>query len=123
MGIRLQSLNKRRAGTTRGAMFAEASRVKMIREAVRLAVVAALNDDMKASRLTAVHVTRVGARLDEDNLVGACKPVADGIAKALGVNDREFSLYGRDPARIAYHPEQEFQGRGVYSIEIALHFE
>lgn len=37
-----------------------------------------------------VRMTRVAPReLDDDNLAGACKSIRDGIADALGINDRD----------------------------------
>jgi len=39
-------------------------------------------------------------RWDDDNAISACKPLRDGIADALGINDREMAtgrLWWRDP--------------------------
>jgi len=59
-----------------------------------------------------IHVwfTRFGVRLlDDDNLVGAFKACRDGVADALGVNDRDV--------RYTWHYDQK---RGPYSIRIDL---
>lgn len=31
---------------------------------------------------------------DDDNLIAACKPLYDGLARALGIDDRRFKLAG-----------------------------
>lgn len=59
-----------------------------------------------------VTMTRVSPReLDDDNLAGALKHVRDGIADALGMNDR-------DP-RIHWAVAQR-QDSGGYSVEVTI---
>jgi hypothetical protein len=51
-------------------------------------------------------IMKRGRALDEDNLVASCKAHLDGIAKALGVDDRGWTLgtvtQVRDPEGIGY---------------------
>lgn len=55
---------------------------------------------LRGGRL-AVTITRLAPRrLDDDNLAAACKAVRDGIADALGVDDRDPRIVWR-PAQIA----------------------
>ena len=105
---------------TRAAMFAKAKRVKTIRNATAWAVRAVLAGDKRAP--LEVTITRVSARrLDDDNLVAAGKPCADGVADALGVNDRAFVLFGDRPGiKLSY--AQRSEGRGVFAVEVSLRF-
>lgn len=58
------------------------------RAAAMLFTNAAMNGDRMAK---SVLITRVAPRfLDTDNLVGATKHLQDGIADALGINDRNM---------------------------------
>jgi hypothetical protein len=46
----------------------------------------------RGSRL-AITLTRIAPRwLDDDNLAGACKAVRDGVADAIGLDDRDHRL-------------------------------
>lgn len=60
-----------------------------------------------------VLLTRIAPRaLDDDNLRGALKAVRDGVADALGVDDR-------DPG-VTWAYAQRRGGKGVYAVEIAV---
>jgi hypothetical protein len=67
-------------------------------------------------------MTRIGVYgLDEDNLSGGLKAIRDGIAKALGVDDRDASMGGA----IAWKVSQEkfdpsLRGRQRYGIRIRI---
>jgi hypothetical protein len=57
--------------------------------------------------------------LDDTNLIAAFKPVEDGIARAVGLNDRDFVIVGDRPGvRVTF--AQEKRGAGVYGVEIVL---
>lgn len=65
------------------------------RAKIRKVVAYWLSTKVKGVRLPClVRMIRVAASngLDDDNLVAACKPVRDGIADALGVDDRTASI-------------------------------
>lgn len=60
-----------------------------------------------------VNLTRIAPRaLDDDNLASAMKAVRDGVADALGINDR-------DP-RVAWTYGQEKRGVGEYAVRIII---
>jgi hypothetical protein len=60
-----------------------------------------------------VQITRVAPRsLDTDNLAGACKHVRDGIADALGVDDRHSHLVAYSYAQ-AKGPAKHYEVRVV----------
>lgn len=60
-----------------------------------------------------VTMVRLSAgKLDDDNLLGACKGVRDGVADAYGVADN-------DP-RISWRYAQERCARGKYGVRIEL---
>lgn len=94
----------------RGHWAKRAGRAKAQRFTVTLALRARL------AKLTApltVMLTRVAPRaLDDDNLRGALKAVRDGVADALGIDDR-------DP-RVTYAYAQRRGTAGQYAVEIAL---
>jgi hypothetical protein len=91
--------------------MAKARRVSAQRNAVRLI----LRVPVHAVRLPAVVLlTRLApsSGLDDDNLRSSMKAVRDGVADALGIDDR-------DP-RVAWHYAQERSPRGVYSVRIRI---
>lgn len=74
-------------------------RAATVKAHVRWAYLAALEADTGeqfAQRPVTVNVTvhpkARGPLPDKDNTVAACKAYLDGIAKAIGVNDREFAV-------------------------------
>jgi len=61
-----------------------------------------------------VRLVRIAPRgLDDDNLGAAFKSVRDGIADALGIDDR-------DP-RVAYVPDSETGGVKEYAIRLEFY--
>jgi hypothetical protein len=70
--------------------WADRSRaVRPIREAGYLAVKSLLVRHTICIPSCVITMTRFGRKLDDDNLATACKPLRDGIADALGINDRD----------------------------------
>ncbi len=61
-----------------------------------------------------ITMNRLGRRLDDDNLAGACKPLRDGIADAFGLNDRD--------SRIKWVPAQSPAPKGVMGCAITISF-
>jgi hypothetical protein len=60
-----------------------------------------------------VTMTRISSRLlDSDNIYGALKHVRDGVADALGINDR-------DP-RVTWKCEQRKGARGQRAVQIEI---
>lgn len=60
-----------------------------------------------------VTMTRIAPRqLDDDNLPSALKHVRDGIADALGIDDR-------DP-RVTWQCAQKTDGRGYYAVDVMI---
>jgi hypothetical protein len=71
-------------------------------------------------RPTSIVLTRISAgRLDDDGLVSSLKQVADGLAHAIGVNDRDFVWLGDRPG-VRILPSQRSEGRGRFGVEIIL---
>lgn len=103
--------------TTRGAAMAHARAKRTVRDCVQMHVAAVWRrraDGLPCSIL----VTRIGpGTLDDDNLVASLKDPLDGIALALGVNDRTFVLLG-DREGIRIEPRQRSEGRGRYALEV-----
>jgi hypothetical protein len=95
-GLKLQSLNQTFRGTTRGARFAAAAKVRKQRDDVTLILRSRLGTVPPALPLV-VTVTRVApGTLDaHDNLPGACKHVVDALASWLGVDDRNEGITWR----------------------------
>lgn len=68
---------------------------------------------VKPSSIKVIRISR--GRLDDDNLVGALKYIRDGIAEALLVDDKTFTL-GKD-----FFCEQRTPGKaGVYGVLIEI---
>ncbi len=67
----------------------KARAVRPIREAGCLAVKSLLVRHRVCIPSCVISMTRFGRKLDDDNLATACKPLRDGIADALGINDRD----------------------------------
>jgi hypothetical protein len=60
-----------------------------------------------------VTITRIApCRLDSDNLATACKSIRDGVADAIGLDDR-------DP-RVEWRYEQERAGVRVYGVRLEV---
>ena len=60
-----------------------------------------------------VLLTRISpGTLDDDNLQGALKAIRDGVADALGIDDR-------DP-RVSWRYAQAKAGKGVYAVRIEV---
>ena len=72
------------------------------------------------SRTTIVRVS--SGRLDDDNLVGACKGIRDGIAEALGFDDRLFTIGGVAGVESfpLFYTQAKPGQRGVYACQIEL---
>jgi hypothetical protein len=69
-----------------------------------------------------VSITRVvgGCGLDDDNLRGALKYIRDGIADALGIDDKRFNIEGGIPLEYS----QATPGtRGACGVKIDIHWE
>src|SRR5258707_2059409 len=83
-----------------------------------------LGSDMWKKRPTRLTVTRAssGNIGDDDGLIGALKFVRDGTAKALNIDDAEFSIQGKRPELVPVFYEQMHSGKpkvcGVF-IEIS----
>lgn len=115
-GLRLEGLNRRQFGASQKAVFAKSRAIAAVRDSVATHCLRFV----RFGRLEAIRVTRISAgTLDDDNLVGACKPVLDGIAKAFGVNDKTFVILG-DREGVKVTPLQRSEGRGKFALEIHL---
>jgi hypothetical protein len=66
-------------------------------------------------------ITRIASRsLDDDNLIGACKAIRDGIAEALLFDDARFSV-AHDEGKLALDYKQARAGaRKTYAVLIEL---
>jgi|HubBroStandDraft_5_1064220.scaffolds.fasta_scaffold142995_1 hypothetical protein len=116
IGLKLITPNATRF-TTRGAAMAHAAKKRAIRDCVQ-AYVASVWRRNGDGMPTAITFRRFGPRrLDDDNLVAACKDPVDSVALALGVNDKTFVMFGDRPG-IRLHFDQ-VAGR-EYGLEIDL---
>ena len=105
-GIKLESLNVTFRGTTRGARFAAAAKVRRTRDAVEMVLRSRLGNAPSLPLIVTVTRVAPGRGLDaHDNLPGACKHVVDAVAKWLGIDDR-------DP-RVSWRYDQKADGRTV----------
>lgn len=124
--IEARTKQSRPVGASKGAIFAEAARVKTLRASIRRAVERGVDawvvlHGVKPT-LARVRVVRLSnGKLDDTNLVGSCKPIEDGVADAFGVNDKHFSMFGEE-GKIAYEPRQEHCKRGVKGIRVEIEF-
>lgn len=101
-----------------GEAIAHRKRVELAMSAVEQCKV---QDRGRPSRVTIVRLST--GKLDDDNLAAACKAIRDGIAEGLLFDDREFSIAGQDPAKVALFYAQRAPGkRGVHGIVIELQF-
>lgn len=95
--------------------MAKARRMAGLRSAAGLAVKAMFRGQLPTGRL-AVRIVRLAPRklrsLDRDNLESAAKPIRDGVADALGVDDA-------DP-RVCFVVDQEIHPKSEVRIEVYL---
>lgn len=125
--LKLHSLNKSGFGMSRGAAMAEMARVRLVRETVKQSVLFVVGAQLRPSSVT---VTRLSTgSLDDDNLVGSMKSCRDGIARALGFDDRLFAVIPpgvnalAQVGRIPFFPRQASSGkRGVFGCRVVLDF-
>lgn len=109
--LRLVSFANTR-GASQGAVYARAERVKTHRQ-VGFAAGQLFRPHLASvrARYFVVRLTRMAPRaMDDDNLANAFKSVRDGVASALGVNDRD--------ARVRYVTDQV---PGEHLVRIALY--
>jgi len=91
----------------------KARRTKPQRDTVGLVVRAALAGAGVTAPMTVTLVRCApSSGLDDDNLASACKGVRDGVADALGIDDR-------DP-RVTWRYAQERSRPGKYSVRIVI---
>ncbi len=97
----------------RGHWAKRARRMKQHRQAAAFVVRGALHGAGVTAPIT-VTITRVAPSngLDDDNLVGSAKGVRDGVADALGIDDR-------DP-RVTWCYAQRRAKKGDWSVEIRI---
>lgn len=103
-------------GMTVGAMMGHRNRVKRERSWARSAVEQAIGKrDAKPAKITFSRVS--SGCMDDDGVVGAFKATRDGVADALGVNDRDFSIGGMVPGKTPVFYAQIKPGRqGVKAV-------
>ena len=85
-------------GQSRGAAIAKSRRVKLHRRRAKLATLELLGIQYHKKGLpvpafngyTLAHFFKTAAFRDDDNADGACKAYRDGIAEALGIDDRQL---------------------------------
>lgn len=118
--VRAVSANVSKRGMSRGARMAQVEAAKKARFTTSMMVRSARASNMAPP--LEVYVTRISfGKLDDDNLAAALKHVLDGVADALGVDDKTFVLFGTRPG-IRIHPRQRSEGRGRYGVEIEMRF-
>ena len=86
-GVLLKSPNGGAGFVSRGGMFANAKRIRELRQTIYLRVLAMVGR-RKVTGIPRVTLTRLSAgELDVDNLHAACKPCWDSVARGLGLKD------------------------------------
>ena len=123
-GMRLLSPNQTR-GHTRQAAIIASHQIKAERQRTKVEVqlFVARKELRSLGAPAEIGLTRIGPRrLDDSNLANAFKAVEDGIAAALGLNDKGFVWFGARPG-VRVMPEQRSEGPGVYAVEIVLRWE
>jgi hypothetical protein len=102
-------------GASRGAAFAKAEEVKTQRQVGEYAGRVMFRPRLLArSPFHVVLLTRVAPRaLDDDNLAHALKAVRDGVAKGLGIDDRD--------SRVRYVLDQQRGDVGQHLVRVALY--
>lgn len=118
--LKTQRPNESFRGMSQGAMMGIRSKNKATGERTRAAI--EQSGVVTRGRPCRVELTRVTTgKMDDDGLVGAMKFVRDGVAKALGFDDREMSIGGMVAGKIPVFYGQRAPGkRGVYAVEILL---
>jgi hypothetical protein len=118
--LRTQRPNESFRGMSQGAMMGIRAKNKATGERTRAAI--EQSGIITRGRPSKVTLTRVTTgKMDDDGLVGAMKFVRDGIAKALGFDDREMSIGGMVAGKIPIFYDQRAPGkRGVYAVEILI---
>ncbi len=120
-GMKLESLNRRNFGASKGAAMARASKIKAVRRCVELRIREACGP--LTVPLRTIRIVRISAGvLDDDNFCGSLKPALDGVATALGLNDRTFVIVGERPG-VRVLPSQRSEGKGVFAVELELDFD
>jgi hypothetical protein len=120
-GLRFLNPNDSRGRSSRLGAIVRSRTKAATRDAVRAHVLAAWP---RGGVLEEVGLLRVGPRLlDSDNLVAGAKALLDGIALAVGVNDRRFVVHRghsavQDPIPVWLTHGSD--GAGVYAVEISL---
>jgi hypothetical protein len=90
-----------------------AKRTKQARQTVGLVMAGSLSFHGRPDFPLVVTLTRIAPRdLDSDNLAISQKGVRDGVADALGIDDR-------DPL-VAWRYDQRRGKRGQYAVEITI---
>jgi crossover junction endodeoxyribonuclease RusA len=92
---------------------AKANRAKIIRSSACLMVSPHRRKILSIGPMLTIRLTRIAPReLDDDNLVRGCKAARDGVADALGMDDRDRRL------RWAYAQERGEPGEYAVRIDI-----
>lgn len=104
-------------GASRGAVKAKARRVRAQRQlGQRIGGLFRGPVTRLPARFFVVHLCRVSPRaLDDDNLGGALKAVRDGIARAIGINDRS--------PLVRYVPSLQRGAPGEHLLRVELYVE
>ena len=110
--LKTKSPNEGKGGNTPKFFAMRSAYIAGCRGRARAGVAQAIAKHALYDLVEKIIITRVSSgTLDDDNLGGALKPIRDGIADALAVNDADFSLEGRDEAKLALHYRQAKPGR------------
>ncbi len=77
---------------------------------------------LERGRPAKVVITRISTgKLDDDNLAGSQKATRDGVAEALLIDDKEFSIAGEVDGAVALYYRQAAPGkRGVFGVRIEI---
>lgn len=121
--VRIDGLETTTPNTTRfrtpGGARAHHRRNKVVRETVWARVLAAVGNRVRSRGVASIRVTRFSrGQLDDDNLIAAVKSARDGIAKAIGIDDRWFSVTSA-PGKIPFICEQS-PGKPGLAIEVVF---
>ena len=100
-----------------GAMYADRNRVAGIKQTVYLRTLAMLGRRkvVGVPRVTLVRLSSAAKPMDRDNLIAALKPVVDGLAMGLGLDD-DYELQ----ERMTWARERCARGYKGVRIEVEL---
>lgn len=113
---------KKQQGIVAGLENGHAAATHRAAAAIECCYVAA--DVLERGRPSRIVLVRVSTgKCDDDGLIGALKYIRDGVAEALLIDDREFTINGKEPDGIPTFYEKRNPGkRGAFGTMIEIYW-